>query len=85
MAQTKVTTARDAGEFGIAEASPSGAKVVVINGKVSVANGTKNLATVLEDLVLGIQGLTCASPGSPVVDSTGKVAAALLDLALLLQ
>ena len=75
-----LTAFPDAGA-GIAYA---GARLGLLGGKANIQNASKDLLTVLTSLVNGIQGLTCASPGSPVVDATGKVAAALTDLAALL-
>lgn len=61
-------------------------------GKIAIYNSSKSLKTILSNLISGIQGLTyipypggVAGPPVPVVDSTGKVASALSDLALLLK
>lgn len=43
----------------------------------------KNLRTVLQNLIQGIQGATAA--GSPIVDATGKIAVALTDLVSVLD
>lgn len=43
----------------------------------------KNLRTVLQNLIQGLQGATAA--GSPIVDTTGKIALALTDLASILD
>lgn len=51
-------------------------------GMCTLKSNTQSLGPVLQDLVsainnlsLGVAGLTCAAPGAPVVDSTGLVAA----------
>lgn len=78
-------TTRAAGEFGIAEsglAPATGAKVVVMDGLVSIANKTKNLETILQNLITGILALQVS--GVPVTDVSGQVTAAAADLAALL-
>ena len=57
-------------------------KLGIQGGKLTIQNSTQSLLGVLQTLIEGIQGLTVN--GTPVVDSTGKVASALIDLAALL-
>jgi hypothetical protein len=64
-----LNTARLAGEFGLAEAAGgTGAKVVIKAGKVSVANATENLATILTTFLNAVAS-------SSVLDSATKAAA----------
>jgi len=77
----KLASALEVDEGGLADAT---SKISLKAGRIKISNNTKSLATVLQNLVEGIQGLTCAAPGSPVVDTTNKVATALTDIAALL-
>lgn len=69
---------------GEARLALSGARFALKAGKANVQNGASSLYQVLNDLILGLQGAHCASPGSPLVDTTGKIATALTGLAALL-
>lgn len=78
-----LVSARLAGEVGIAEPlTGTGAKVVVKNGKISIASNAQNLLIILQTLIAGIQGATAG--GNPIVDATGNIATALTDLVALL-
>lgn len=56
-----LASARDEGEAGIAEPlAGTGAKVVVMDGKISVANNAKNLATILASLMTTLSSLQAA-------------------------
>lgn len=67
-----------------ARMSLAGARFALKGGKANVQNATSSLYQVLNDLILGLQGALCASPGSPLVDTTGKIATALVGLTALL-
>ena len=60
----------------------SGARLGLLGGKANIQNATKNLLDTLQGLIQGIQALS--NSGGTVVDSSGKVAQAAIDLAALL-
>lgn len=55
-----------------------GARTALKGGKANVQNATYSLLQTLTDLINGIQGATVA--GSPITDTTGKIAIALTEL-----
>lgn len=80
----QILTFLSATEGGIASAV---AKVAIDkdSGLISISNESKSLAAILNNILLGIQGLRSTTPGNPVVDSTGLIAQSIADLAELLQ
>lgn len=53
-------------------------------GKAFLRNAAASLFTVLQEFIQGVQGMTCVN-GSPPVDTTGKIALALIGLQALME